>query len=631
MTVYPSIGSYDLVVNNLNQFILAPQLTGGSPVLTRQKQILGYSGGYSVVYPINVNGKKLALRCWIKDPGNVKERYVRVKKHLQSYPTSYLVDFDYVDNGIAVEGHHYPISYMEWIEGKTLLQFIDENINNAGIINTLADRFLVMVKELHSKSISHGDLQDGNIMVTQNSSAIDLKLVDYDCLYTPTLQNWSNQDDLQGVADYQHPKRYKKSNEKADYFSELVIYLSLVAYAEKPSLWEKGQEKRLLFTTDDFKNPSKSITFRKLETLSPRVKSLADKLKEFCKESDTNRLPPLESAISGNLPPNSGDDLKDFFGSSAPTPRPSTSKTTATPPTPNTSQDFSQFFASATQQPSKPSVPYSPPVVSKPSKKSGLAPIVVIAIIITVILGLLGLGAILISAINTQNAYATQTVVAQNRAATAIAQNKTATAIYNHNVQSTKTAVAQSKTAAAQVTTLLYSEDFNYASEWEWLDNEGVGFTVENGKIKGNATGLLTAWTLAGQSFRDIKIDVDIKKISGANINQMGVFCNATDNRHFYAFVIGTDQTYTIWEQNGDDEETLVDWASSSKIKTGTSENHVTAICNNGNLTLLVNGVELASVYDTSYSKGDVGIIIGSFEENTSVSAYFDNFKVFNP
>lgn len=615
MTVYPSIGSYDFAVSNLNQFILAPQFTGGNPVLTRQKQILGYSGGYSVVYPITVNGKKLALRCWIKDPGNVKERYARVKKHLQSYPTSYLVDFDYVDEGIAVDGNKYPISYMEWIEGKTFSLFIDENINNAGVMNTLADKFLVMVKELHSKNISHGDLQDGNIIVAQNSSAFDLKLVDYDCIYAPTLQNWNNQDDLQGVPDYQHPKRYKRSNEKADYFSELVIYLSLLAYAERPDLWKKGQEKRLLFTTDDFRNPSGSITFRTLETLSPRVKNLADKLKEFCRQSDTNLLPPLESAISGNLPPRSGDGLKDFFGSSAPIPRPST--TTVTPPSPNPSQDFSQFFASATPQTPKPNVPYSPPVVSQPAKKSGLVPIVVIAIIIAALLGLFAF----ISAINSHNSQATQSIIAQNAHATQTARVQIAHAIPTARVQNV-TATAWAKP--------LYSQYFTNASEWEWQDND-VSFIVKNGKLKGEVAGQTTAWTFAGKSFSDVKIEVDVNKISGANVNEFGIICNATDNRHFYAFVIGTDQTYMIWKQNGDGESTLIDWRSSSAIKTGTTENHISTICNDGNLTFFVNGIELASVYDTSYSAGDVGVILGSFEENTPVSAYFDNFNVSNP
>jgi len=198
------------------------------------------------------------------------------------------------------------------------------------------------------------------------------------------------------------------------------------------------------------------------------------------------------------------------------------------------------------------------------------------------------------------------------------------------NTHATETAVSQNATATAWAEPF-YSQTFDSAPEWEWLDNEGIGFVVEYGKIKGNVAGQMAAWTLAGQSFSDIKIDIDIEKISGTDNNQIGVFCNATDTRHFYAFVIGTDQTYIIWKQNGDDDETLVDWANSSAINEGTAINHVTVICNGGNLTLLANGIELVTVYDTSYSQGDVGIILGSFEENAPVSAYFDNFNVSNP
>lgn len=307
MKAYPSISSYDLAVRNLNQFIHAPQIIGGSPILTPQKQIFGYSGGFAVVYPIKVNDKKLALKCWIKNPGDIKERYTRAKQYFQTNPISYFVDFDYIDKGITVNGSIYPIVLMEWVEGITLSSFIDRIIHNSSVVKGLADRFLAMVKELHSKSISHGNLDDSNIIVTSSVSNSNLTLVDYDSLYTPTLQNWQNQDDLIGVQDYQHPKRYKKPNEKADYFSELVIYLSLLAYAEKPNLWKKGQEGRLLFSADDFRRPSESVTFRQLETLSPRVNYLSNRLKEYCYESDTNRLLPLEQLMSENL--------KDFFSS----------------------------------------------------------------------------------------------------------------------------------------------------------------------------------------------------------------------------------------------------------------------------------------------------------------------------
>lgn len=371
MITYPLISDYDLAVSHLDKFVKASQFSGGSPVL-RQNQIFAYSGGYSVVYPINVNGKKMALRCWIKEPGHhVKERYARIKSYLVSNPTPYFVDFGYVDIGIVAKGITYPVIYMDWIDGKTFSQFIDENISNPTVINQLAEKFTIMARDLHSKNIAHGDLQDGNIIVCKNTHAFDLKLVDYDSLYTPSLQGWQNPDDLMGVPDYQHPKRHKKANEKADYFSELVIYLSLLAYAEKPSLWKKGQEKKLLFIEEDFQNPASSPTFQLLQTLSPRIKHLADELRKFCTITDTNQLVPLEQILtgtSGNATtshPSTTTSLDSFFGGATVV---STTTSSYQPVSSalSSSSDFSSFFGSSpthpAHEPSQP--PYSQPISS---------------------------------------------------------------------------------------------------------------------------------------------------------------------------------------------------------------------------------------------------------------------------
>lgn len=304
MPIYPSISSYDVAVINMSKFVLAPQFKGGSPVFSRPNFITAYAGGYAVAYPIYTHSMKFAtLRCWIRNPGDVKERYLKVTEYLRSHRTPYFVDFEYIDKGIIVNGDVYPVCYMEWIQGKVFSQFIDENIDNRYAIEMLANRFLSMVKELHRHKISHGDIGDDNIMVVPNLPTFDLKLVDYDCLHVPTLQDLNYQHNLQGNPNYQHPKRYKYSNEKADYFSELVIYLSLLAYAEKPDLWRKGQEKRLLFREDDFRNPSGSATFKLLETLSLRIKILSSVLKIFCNEGDTNNLLPLEQLIQENAIP----------------------------------------------------------------------------------------------------------------------------------------------------------------------------------------------------------------------------------------------------------------------------------------------------------------------------------------
>jgi len=370
---WPSIQEYEFAVQNFGRFALAPQFKGGSPVRSKSGMLAGFSGGYSVVYPVRVGTKTLALRCWIKDPGSVEQRYNVTSTYLKSNPCQYFVDFGYVDEGILVDDVKRSISYMEWIEGVTLSKFLDENIQNSSLIREVADKFRDMVTELHQKKISHGDLQDGNIMVCRTSSAVELKLVDYDSLFVPGLQsNPFIQDELPGVIDYQHPNRTNQSDEKSDYFSELVIYLSLCAYAEQSSLWNKDQEKRLLFTAKDFEdfriNPSGSTLYRTLNELSPHIQILTDKLVEFCREKDATRLLPLEKVLPPT--PSAQYDLYQFFGADSVQP------TSPLPQAPKgTPAELEQFFnIQPVSAPSQQPITVLPVPVSRPSVWQRIAP-----------------------------------------------------------------------------------------------------------------------------------------------------------------------------------------------------------------------------------------------------------------
>ena len=68
-------------------------------------------------------------------------------------------------------------------------------------------------------------MQHGNIMVKDGGQLV---LVDYDSMYVPALDGWD--EEIKGLQGYQHEARWKnkKLAPKADYFSELIIYLSLL-------------------------------------------------------------------------------------------------------------------------------------------------------------------------------------------------------------------------------------------------------------------------------------------------------------------------------------------------------------------------------------------------------------------
>ena len=281
--------------------MLDPALKGGNPRRGANNYLMVYSGGFSTVFPVEVLSNTYALRCWIADIGDAETRYKEISNYLKQCRLPYFVDFAYVPEGIWVNGIKYPITRMEWAEGKTLCDFIKQNLQDTRCLKTAALEFQKMVAALHTHQISHGDLQDGNILLKRNGPNIKIKLIDYDSLFVPALRG--QPDNIVGLPEYQHPQRIAGgggANQKMDYFSELVIYLSLLALAAKPDLWSQfgdRTEKGLLFTVEDFKNPDQSDVFQELENLSPDAKQLTSKLKEFCKIA-IDQLEPLEAVLS---------------------------------------------------------------------------------------------------------------------------------------------------------------------------------------------------------------------------------------------------------------------------------------------------------------------------------------------
>jgi serine/threonine protein kinase len=295
---YPLRNEYDTAVRNLDKFVFDDILKSGNPVKqTKNNHLLrSYNGGKAIVYEVQANTKRYALKCWVEDLGDLKIRYKEIDGYLNEIALPYFVDFAYKEDGILVGGQKFPIVRMEWVDGISFKRFITNNISNPVHIRNLAEQFLEMVKVLHQNNISHGDLQHGNIMIRKNG---DICLIDYDSLYVPQLMN--EKDNIKGLPGYQHPHRNKitKLSPKVDYFSELVIYLSLLAISIKPSYWKNlGQEERLFFSEVDLLNPRSSPIFAELKQLSPEIEYFTTELEKFCKVSDIESLQPLENIVA---------------------------------------------------------------------------------------------------------------------------------------------------------------------------------------------------------------------------------------------------------------------------------------------------------------------------------------------
>lgn len=314
---YPDSDAYNQMFENASRhFVDSAFLNGAQPKKRKNGHgLVAWQGGLARVYAfIDKNGGQFIVRCWLTDPGNLTEGYfLQVSDYLrkhnlfvtttqlagnQSPPNAYFADFQFKEEGIELDGVKYPIMYMDWVEGEKLNQFIDNNYRDSAAIIGLADRFIEMTKHLHEKQISHGDLQNGNLIVVRTASGPKIVLIDYDSLYVPTLPaNFSSS--VIGYAGFQHPLRIKDAVKikplKVDYFSELIIFLSLHAIADNPNLWTEGTDQKLLFDNEDLVSPKSSRIFQELRrSQNSTVLKLADTLERFCEEKDLNNLDPLE-------------------------------------------------------------------------------------------------------------------------------------------------------------------------------------------------------------------------------------------------------------------------------------------------------------------------------------------------
>ena len=233
MPTLPSCSDYSTSIS-VKELIKAPKLSGGAPEIYKNKPIR-YAGGFCIVFPYIVGNNKYAVRCWHAYLEGAKERTKKIAESLKKLHLPYFVGFEYVDNGIATSTGVQPIVIMDWVDAKPLKTYIEENLGRQDILCQLADSFLKMTKDLHDNNISHGDLQHGNIMVKSNGEIV---LVDYDSMYVPELDGWT--DEISGLVGYQHPARWanKFLSPKADYFSEMIIYVSIIALSQLPELWK---------------------------------------------------------------------------------------------------------------------------------------------------------------------------------------------------------------------------------------------------------------------------------------------------------------------------------------------------------------------------------------------------------
>ncbi len=121
----------------------------------------------------------------------------------------------------------------------------------------LCRAWLKMLQDMQRVKVAHGDLDLTNVLVQEEASRLNLKLIDYDNMWIPALKDYPQTE--RGKEGFQHPILLAKNSRPYDItmdcFAALSIYLSIRALSFYPNLYKECKANdtyHLLFTKEDY-------------------------------------------------------------------------------------------------------------------------------------------------------------------------------------------------------------------------------------------------------------------------------------------------------------------------------------------------------------------------------------------
>ena len=296
---WPTPQDYNEAVQSPKIVFADGELKKAVPETTKLGLPKAITGNFACVYRFARGKKEWAVRCFHRRYAGRRDRYAQISRALADLRLPYTVPFEYLHQGIRIRGQWYPILKMEWVRGPLLTSYIEKNLTNLKAMKALAGKWKGMILALQNSGIAHGDLQHGNVLIVGG----EIRLVDYDGMYVPALAGFRSNEI--GHPNYQHPRRMASHyGPHLDNFSAWVVYISLVALASDPTLWEKTTrgDEALIFRKKDFDYPAQSRAFALLKLSSDaRVRALAKRFQKLLR-SPLSQVPSLDEKVPRPAP-----------------------------------------------------------------------------------------------------------------------------------------------------------------------------------------------------------------------------------------------------------------------------------------------------------------------------------------
>ena len=265
---YPLISEYVKAIQEAGDNL--EQLAHLTPVLDDHGEPYRSSGAFAVVFKMQdkSTGKYYALKCFTEEQEGRADAYRQIADELDLLDSPYITSVKYMEKELFVDSQceedEFPVLLMDWVDGETMEAYIAANYHNQSAMSMLCYRFGKMAAWLRTQSFAHGDIKPDNIIVRPDGS---LTLVDYDGMFVPSMKG--SQSPTIGTRDFSHPLRTVDDfDETIDDFSLASIALSLKAISMKSTLLDTyGASDRLLFSENDYRNPSNSKVISALQEL----------------------------------------------------------------------------------------------------------------------------------------------------------------------------------------------------------------------------------------------------------------------------------------------------------------------------------------------------------------------------
>ena len=265
---YPLISEYVKAIQDAADNL--DKLAYLTPVLDDHGEPYRSCGAFAVVFKMldKSTGKYYALKCFTEEQEGRADAYRQIADELDMVDSPYITSVKYMEKELFADSQceedEFPVLLMDWVEGETMETYISSNYCNQYAMSMLCYRFGKMAAWLRTQSFAHGDIKPDNIIVRPDGS---LSLVDYDGMFVPSMKGCKSP--TVGTKDFSHPLRTVDDfDETIDDFSLANIALSLKAISMKPTLLDiYGASDRLLFSENDYRNPSNSKVISALQEL----------------------------------------------------------------------------------------------------------------------------------------------------------------------------------------------------------------------------------------------------------------------------------------------------------------------------------------------------------------------------